>query len=422
MNPEDPQESAPTVVVPQPLFRQGPPPTFRQKAAWLCLEIIAPLVWVYLITKLFIVDVDRFVLLQLAPHYVWLLNFRLFILLGAVAIFWLFFGNKNTLIWFLYIVFYPAVLLFWKIPWFIFKQKSWTLAFAVINSIISFFKSFKYNFIISALFLGSLAVSFAFVNRLALWISVAVLLAVVIVNFIRKFWAALKPSGLFGLHIKFFKGVRRLGKDSFVLDEGMRNLPVADLSEQQLQKRTEKLQIAVLFNRVCLFAAKKLKDYQNSGWQFVPSVLTVLGLIVFVAVAFTGVYYALFKLEPSLYGYTSTPTLFTFFYFSFNHIFFSGIPELTVVQPLAQAISMLQEFCTFVLGGIFVTLYISVRSEKYSAELEEVIQEIKEEGDSMEGFIRDEYQLTSITDALEELQRLKAGLVGFLLLISRNLE
>src|SRR3989339_795405 len=61
--------------------------------------------------------------------------------------------RKNFLTWFLYVLFYPAIILFWKIPYFIFRQKSWALAFAVLNSIISFFKSLKYTFFAFAFYI-----------------------------------------------------------------------------------------------------------------------------------------------------------------------------------------------------------------------------------------------------------------------------
>lgn len=403
-------------------FKQAIPKTFSQKVAWICLEIAAPLLWLYVIVKLFIFDIDRYVIAHIASQYIWLLNFKLFIALGIVAICWLTFGNANTLVWFLYILFYPLILIFWKIPKFIFKQKSWTLAFAALNSLISFGRSFKFNFILSALFLGFLAVSVAFSNRYLLWGSVCGLLLLTIINFVRKFWTALKPSGIFKFHAALFKWARNKGTPNFfALDETLRAIPVLSLDQQQLQKRTEKLQMAVLFNRVCLFSARKLQDYQNSGWQFVPSVFTILGLILFTAISFTGINMALFKLDPSLYQYTQIPTLFTFFYYSFSNLIFHEIPQLSAVTPLSESILMFQEFCSFTLTVIFVVLIISVRGERYSAELEKVIEEIAKEGTSMEGFIKEEYQIDNIAAALIELERVKAGMLSFLYWFAKDL-
>ena len=128
-------------------------------------ETLAILFWMYVLIKLFAFDIDIFLMNRFLPGYAWLLNLKFFILIGGIALIWLVTKNKYILSWSLYVFFYPPIILFWKIPFFIFKQRSWILAFAFINSIISFFKSIKYNFITSALFLASLAIIFSFSNK-----------------------------------------------------------------------------------------------------------------------------------------------------------------------------------------------------------------------------------------------------------------
>jgi len=128
-------------------------------------EAIAAMFWVYVFLKLFIFDIDIFLANRFFPNYVWLLNFKFFILIGTVAVIWLITKNKHILFWLFYIFFYPAIILLWKLPFFVFKQKSWIFAFAVINAVISFFKSIKYNFITGAFFLVSLAIIFGFSNE-----------------------------------------------------------------------------------------------------------------------------------------------------------------------------------------------------------------------------------------------------------------
>ena len=110
-------------------------------------EIVASLFWIYVLLKLFVFDIDVFLVNKYLPSYAWLLNFKFFILIGTIAVVWLITKNKHVFSWTLYIFFYPAIVLFWKIPFFVFKQKNWIFVFALINAAISFFKSIKYNFI-----------------------------------------------------------------------------------------------------------------------------------------------------------------------------------------------------------------------------------------------------------------------------------
>jgi len=402
------------------------PITQKEESFWkrtrrLTVEILAPLIWVFVFVKLFVFDVDAWLFKQLWPQYVWLLNLRFVFLMLVMAGVWWAFGTKQFLKTFSFILFYPLLLIFVFIPWMILKQKSWTLAFGVINSTVSFVKSLKRTFITAAVFLAAYVAVIISSNPYTLGTAVIVLLVLLALVYWRKFWYALKPAEVFGVQIKLFKGARKIGRDTYTLDEDVRNLPFQNLNPQQLQKWTEKLQTAVLFNRCCLFVVRKLRDFRNSPWQIVPPIMSVLFLIVFTAFTFAGINIGLFKINPGLYQYTGHPGFFTMFYYSFNKFVFNGINELVASAPLSQSVAMMQEFCALLLVSIILTLYISVKSERNSNELNEVIAEIEKEGESMEQFIRDEYKIGSISDALSELGKLKASLVTFLYKISENI-
>jgi hypothetical protein len=174
-------------------------------------EVIAASFWIYVLLKLFIFDIDVYLVNKYLPDYAWLLNFKFFILIGTIAIIWLVTKNKHILSWSLYILFYPVILLLWKIPFFVFKQKSWIFAFALINAVISFFKSIKYNFIVFALFLASFAVVFGFSNEKLLWPAILVLFIILSLIYIHRFILVFKPSSVFQIHMKIFSATKNYG-------------------------------------------------------------------------------------------------------------------------------------------------------------------------------------------------------------------
>lgn len=385
-------------------------------------ETLAVLFWAYVLIKLFVFDIDIFLMNRFLPRYVWLLNLKFFILIGGIALIWLVTKNKYILAWSLYVFFYPVIILLWKIPFFIFKQRSWILAFAFINSIISFFKSIKYNFIISAFFLASLAVIFSFSNEKLLWFAAAVIFGVLLTTYVNRFILVFKPSSIFQVHIKIFSGIRKHGSSYFTLDESIKNLPLEKLDQKQMEKWTTNLQMSVLFNRVCLFAAKKLRDYQNSGVNFISYVLTILMLIVLTIFSFATINYALFKIDAGLFSYPVVPSFFTFFYYSFNSLLFNSIQEITPAMPISQIVSMMESFFALFLVVIFVSLLLSVRSQRQAEELNEVIKGIGGQGKDMEGFIRDEYKINNIDDAMAELEKMKAGMAKFIYKITEIIQ
>lgn len=385
-------------------------------------ETLAILFWTYILIKLFVFDIDVFLMSKFLPEYVWLLNLKFFILIGGIALIWLVTKNKYILSWSLYVFFYPAIIFFWKIPYFIFKLRSWVLAFAFINAIISFFKSVKYNFITFALFLVSLSIIFSFSNEKLLWPALAIILVFLLITYIYRFVLVFKPSSIFQVYIKIFSGIRKSGVSVFALDESIKNLPVESLDQKQMETWTANLQMSVLFNRVCLFAAKKLRDYQNSGLNVISYVLTILVLTALTVFSFAAINYGLFKIDSGLFSYSATPNFFTFFYYSFNNLIFNSIREITPILPISQTVSMIEYFLALFLVVIFVSLLFSVRSQRHTEELNEIIKGIAGQGKDMEGFIKDEYKINSIDDAMVELEKLKAGMIKFIYKITESIQ
>ncbi|MCL4874232.1 hypothetical protein KJ039_09140 [bacterium] len=400
-----------------------PKPGMVNKAKRFLKEIIAISFWIYVFVKLFVFDLDVFLVNRFAPEYIWLTNLKFFIILAVLAIIWLVSKNKNIFFWSMYIIFYPAILFFWKFPFFIFKQKSWSFAFASINALISFFISIKYNFIIIATFIISLAIIFYFSNVIIIWCAIFALSMLLFVIYVHRLLLIFKPAAIFQLYSKIFSAMREHAQSSFVLDENMKAQPIEKLDQKQLEKWTANLQTAVLFNRICLFVAKKLKNYQNSGLNIISYVLTLLLLVIFTTISFTFINYGLYKINNNFFdiSISNTPSLFIFFYYSFNNLLFNSIQEIQPIVPITQTVFMLESFFALFLIVIFVSLLLTVKSKRHSDELDKTIGKINEEGNSLEKLIAAEYNL-DIESAIRELDRLKAGLVAFIYKLSKNIQ
>jgi len=384
-------------------------------------EIISVLFWLYLIIKMFIFDLDVFLIKNYVSNYYWIIEYKFLIIISIIAVCWFFTKNKNILIWFLYISFYPFVLMFWKIPFFIFKQKSWIFAFAVINSIISFFKSIKYKFIISTIYILSLSGIFLFTNNKIIGLSSLFIILTLSIVHIRSLILVFKPSSIFQIYIKIFSGMRNHGKSFFGIDDDMKDLAVNDFGEKQLEKWTTNLQTSILFNRVCLFSAKKLKAYQNSKLNAVSSIFTIFGLIILTIISFAVVNYGIFKIDNGYFELSTIPSFFIFIYYSFNSIFFNSIKEITPTLPLSQILFMIESFFAFFIVAIFISLIFTYKNQKRTEELNQAIEGIEGEAKSMEGFIKEEFRFKNIDEAIKELSNLKSGLAQFILKITESI-
>lgn len=387
-------------------------------------EALSVLFWVYVITKVFVFDIDIFLVNRLSPNYAWLVNYKFFILIGVIAVVWLVTKNKHIVLWMLFVFFYPLIFLFWRIPHFLFKQKSWILVFALIDAVISFFKSLKFTFITTSFFLVSTAIIFGFSNEILMWFAITALIIILLAVYIQRLSLVFKPSGVYQIYGSFFSHFEELVSTSptYTVDENLASLPIGSMDEKQIEKWTVSVQALVLYNRVCLFTSKKLKAYQGSGFNIVSSIMVILLLVAFTVLSFSIVNLGLFKINHDFYSFSTIPTFFNFFYYSFNILLFNPIQDIVAITPMSQVASMVESFFALFLVAIFVSLILSVRSQRDADELNGVIKGLREDGIKMEGFIKDKYKLNNIEEAMDALKKLQAAFTDFLYKITEGID
>jgi len=382
--------------------------------------------WGYVIIKLFVFDIDIYVINRYFQNYAWIISYKFFIIIGTLAVVWLITKNQQIYLWILYILFYPLIFFLWKIPLFIFKKKSWNLAFAYIDSIISFFKSVKISFITISFFLVSVAIVLSSFSQILLWFSIIILLGLLLYVYLQRIILIVKPSGIYQVYTRFFSYTGDFLQDyksplGALSDEEVKQ-PIEQLEEKQIKLWTSEVQLLVSYNRICLFMARKLKSYQNSGFNTITLVISILLLVLYTIFSFAVINFALYKINSHFYSYPTQPSFFSFFYYSFNALLFNQIQDLLAIEAAAQTVLMVEYFFAFFIVAIFVTLVLSVRQQKNIDELNETIAILKQVGEKVERFISDKYNLSNIDVALAALEKLKASMMSFLDDITEALE
>jgi hypothetical protein len=384
-------------------------------------ESLAITAWLYVIAKLFVYDVDVHFFRAYLPGFTWILDFKFFVLLGCAAFSVAIFKSKNILIWISFILAYPLILLCWRIPCFVLRQKSWILALALIDGVISFFRSLKYKLIAFSIYSISVVAILASTSPILLSAAIGILISILLLTLIRRLIAVFKPTAIFYFYKKFISIARERIFESVRLDEPLREVPVDRLNQDQLKKWVSGLQTSVLLNRACLFSARKLSQYQNSGMNIISGIFVVLILVISITLTFAVINFGLYKIDPSFYRVAPRLTFFTFVYYSFNALVFSGIEEIVPTAIASQLASMLERFFGLFLTAIFAALMVSVRTERHADELKNVIVGLESEGRSLERLIRTDYKLNSIEEAMSELERLKADAIKLVLFLSNAL-
>jgi hypothetical protein len=406
-------------------------------------QSLAMLFWTYTILKIFVFDIDIYLFHNLFPGYEWLLTYKFVILIGIIGAAWLMIGTREIIIWLLYIALYPFIVIFWKIPYFVLRQRSWTFAIALIDVVVSFFQSFKHTFITLSFLIVSATIIFTFSNEWLLWLSIVTLLVVNIVTYVYRLVFAFKPSSLYSAYgfvssvpqnvRNSFQNLLSTGIDSLTqqstaevqpveLSKELYSLPVDSLDKTQRDQWISALQLHVFLNRAFLFGAKKLRDYQSSGMSIVFASLTIVFLIILTTLIFAIINYGLYKINKDLFLVSSAPTFFTFIYYSFNNfIINNAIQEIVPRTDISQAIRMMQGLFSLFIVVISVSLLIPATTQKHATELDKIVKDLDARGAEIESYIRDEFKINTIDDAMAELAKLEAVLAKFLYSMSERI-
>jgi hypothetical protein len=394
-------------------------PAKRRFLFWL-QEGLAISFWFYLIVKTFIFDFDIYLLERFAPDWTWIVYAKFPIILGILATVWFFTRNATMVKWLLYILFYP-IILFFRTTWLMFKTRQWLLIIAAANAAMSLLRSVKYRFITGAFSFIALVAILVSHNRPLLIGATITLLTVLVLTFCRRFYYTLTPSALYQTHSKLISQLVNSSKSIYKPGDDAIALPLARMNESQLQNWTNQMQVLVLANRFCYFVSSKLKQYQRTNLSVASDLMNVFVLAGLTVLCFGLVNFALYKLNPGSFVVTDRPSVFLFYYYSTSRLFGQAIGEIVPIAAISRAIAVFETVTTFVLFGMLLSLFLSVKEKRDSEELDRAIALIKKQGAEMEGYIQTTYKL-SVTNAINELNRMKAGFINVIVYLSNNID
>lgn len=385
-------------------------------------DTLSSLLWIYLIIKIFVIDFDLLIIQKLFPDLIWLLKYKFFILIGIASILMIVMKGSFYLL-VIYVIFFPFLILLWKIPKLLWKTKSWTLFLSLLNFTLTFFKNFKVNFISKSFALISFFIILISKPSFLLFLPLVYLLAFLLFSTIRSISQSFRPSEVFTLQHKLINKLRnsKFGKSMISIDKKIKNKPIVKLDDQQLTTFTTNLQMVVVFNRFCYFFAHKLEEYKESKINALFNMWSYLWLFIQIVLIFTFINLGLYKINYTNFKYLETPNFYHFLYYSFNSVLTGGIEEFYPATGIAIITNITMKlFGLLLLPTFLINIIFSIREQKFNKNIESAIKAIKKEGDELDKFIKSEYKLTT-RQAIKKLAGLKAGMINLIYNLSKEI-
>ncbi len=375
--------------------------------------------WIYLFSKVFIIDLEQFLFNKFNLTEIWVLKYRFIISIILASSLWIYLGTlrffKNVGLFLLV----PFKILFWnlpvlfayRIPKKIVEKKYWILLLGYINSSISFFRNLKYNLLKVSLVFFAILVLFNSTNAILLWWSLVVFSGYLMIHFYGRINLAIQPINIFNLNIKMLN-LEKVEK--FLIPEIILTEEEKTDSEKLIRRQNQHLK-SLLVTKIALnFIGEKLQSFSNKG----VFLLYMLGKVIITfnlcIVMFTFINYALYKISFDNFQIRrdNPVTVFDFLVYSF----YSIIPDGVYVEPIsniAWSIKMISSYIGVVLIGIFLMSGISIFTTNYEKTIEVVVNYSSSQAKKIEKHLLERYSL-GLKEAVKRLKETDSTIIEYL--------
>ena len=359
-------------------------------------ESAAILVWLYVFLKLFVLDIDVLLAYSLLPKQAWLLQYRLVLILLVLALFWLGLGTKRFSKNLLYILFYPFIVIFWKIPKFAFHTSTNMLFGIAISSTMAIISAKKW-FTMGTFSIIAILLIAANSNMYAAIPGMVFLFLVLLRQYWRNFYGAFSSQTVgFKSLITFLQ--RFQSRRVEILLGNLKKCTEPEGSADYEKVKSSTMFGFLLFNRLTLFCAHRLRVFRQNRMIVLYGILKIAFTFVMTVLIFGLEYYGLSRFQPT--SFTSGPhSLLVRVYYSFGTFIKASVPMMAAQTPIAHILSVAEHVLSLVFGLIVVFIVTLILIEKHQEELDALISSLQEESKTLAGLFNEQFSLS--LDALE---------------------
>lgn len=359
-------------------------------------DALGTITWIGILVKLFIGDLDRLLVSSFAPQAVWLLDLRWFLVLALTALLLLLFQSKTLGLGIAYVLSFPLVVAFWKIPKVLFVRRSPLLIMglaALITNLAVRAKRIVYALAITCL--SALIIVLAETSWLV-GIAAAAMLVTLVWWLVVTTIDMLRTPSFISAQETLLENVLSWGIIEKLLTPSHPNRPTLnEWSTEDAKGYRDSAGNALLAHRVATFWAHSLDQYRKGPTVVIFNCFATLGLMLQVVLVFSFVNLGVYVIEPSQFEFSNTPDWWTFAYYSAAGSYFGEIGALNPAMGLATIVKILNGFVG--LGGLLTVVltvvlgYRSIRAETSSLA---AIQLLEKKAEEVETISTEQYQMT----------------------------
>lgn len=366
------------------------------KTTFLVADVLGILLWLGIFVQLFFYD--------------WFLSVRLFldnyginsglifpIILFFVAILWLLFRNKNFFLTLIYVLFFPCVVIFWKIPKIIFKNWRFVIVFLPLFSFL--LANAKVRFFTFSLSVLSLFVIYFSNDVIVLYACSGYIVFYIVRHFVELIKMVFIKTTVFS---NVSENIRE-NIDETINVEKFSPPNSIDLSPEEYKSKyaegiLTQLSISVFF----YFLGNKLRDLSNSFIMDILYIFIVTRTFLLLFLNFSFLYYALYKIDPNNFSVEELSNLSDFLVLGLSIQIKGGFSTITPISKISNSVLIFQMLCLFAWVIHIAFIIFSTMRDKYRSDLSSLVDHIEETSKKSERLLLETYE-TTLKKLLTEL-------------------
>ena len=362
-------------------------------------------VWIYFPIKAFVFDIDIFLLREIAPDYLWLINLRFFFFFSIFFIFWLIFGFKEFVLTVAYLFVFPLIFFIGKPIVFLYKNAE-ILIYFIGKNIVNFLiisgtfisnikKYFKLRVLFTLLFFTSCIIIFIDNNQKLTIVAICYLLFFLGVHFISRIYIAFAPSTLFQKINDFLNGA------SFnIKKKALEKRAEANFKNPYENKELEQI---VIFSYLISYFRTIFRDILESPRLIAYYLFSLLYTFSITVLVLGFIHLGLYNLNPADYAIKADPNLGLFIYLGLNSIINVNITQITAIGKLSQYILTLGGLIGYLVGIVYIFLLLGILVKRYNYTISKIISSLEREEKNISYSIQKEYNL-SFDEATQQVK------------------
>lgn len=334
-------------------------------------RLSAVVIWIYCISKVFIFDIDRFLIEKISADYLWILNYKLVFFLFVFCL--LLWCGKTTkvLLWLAYVICFPILLLLWLIP----KKLYLNLPVAIIiaPAIYDLFSNLRRTTICFCLALVGIIISSLSENKLALYASLFLLQLLIILHL----WHAVKLAYSENIFNGLLSLIRIINKS---IDNGSMKETLFKKKDNDSELENEKHQPLVstyMLNQGFEILAEKVEKIKSKRIFDLYLLGRILQTLVIVILAYSFEYFCIYKIDALSFSYNDAPSYWSFLSYSISSLLPVQATTVTANSALAIVIAYSESFCSILIFCIIVFTFLTAARESYNQGLDKFIEELR---------------------------------------------